>query len=87
MDWFGYFAGALTTFSFIPQIIRIYKTKSAHDISLIFNMMFLIGILLWLTYGIMKKDPPIIIWNAMAAALSCTLLYAKIRYGRDRRAK
>jgi len=50
-------------------------------------MMFLIGILLWLTYGIMKKDPPIIIWNAMAAALSCTLLYAKIRYGRDRRAK
>ncbi len=85
MDWLGYIAGALTTFSFIPQLIRIFKTKSAHDISLIFNTMFLTGILLWLAYGIWEKEAPIIIWNAMAAALSCTLLYAKIRYGRDRR--
>lgn len=85
MIWLGYIAGALTTFSFIPQIIRIFKTKSAHDISLVFNTMFLIGILLWLAYGIWKEEPPIIIWNAMAAVLSCTLLYAKIRYGRDKR--
>jgi MtN3 and saliva related transmembrane protein len=87
LDWLGYIAGALTTFSFIPQLIRIFKTKSAHDISLIFNTMFLTGILLWLAYGIMIKETPIIIWNAMAAALSCTLLYAKIRYGRDRRTR
>lgn len=87
MDWLGYCAGALTTFSFIPQIIRIFKTKSAHDISLIFNTMFLIGIALWLAYGIMIEETPIIIWNAIAAALSGTLLYLKIRYGRDRRTK
>lgn len=87
MDWLGYIAGALTTFSFIPQLIRIFKTKSAHDISLVFNAMFLIGIFLWLTYGILIKETPIIIWNAIAAALSCILLYAKIRYGRDRRLK
>jgi MtN3 and saliva related transmembrane protein len=49
--------------------------------------MFLTGILLWLAYGIMIKETPIIIWNAMAAALSCTLLYAKIKYGRDRRTR
>jgi len=80
--WLGYMAGALTTFSFIPQIIRVFKTKSAHDISLIFNAMLFVGILLWLAYGILSKDKPIIIWNAIAAVLTCTLLYAKIRYGR-----
>ena len=82
MIWLGYMAGALTTFSFIPQIIRVFKTKSAHDISLIFNVTLFVGILLWLAYGILSKDKPIIIWNAIAAVLTCTLLYAKIRYGR-----
>ena len=85
MIWLGYIAGALTTFSFIPQIIRVFKTKSAHDISLTFNAMLFTGILLWLAYGIGEKDIPIIIWNAIAAVLTCTLLYAKIRYGRDSR--
>ena len=85
MIWLGYIAGALTTFSFIPQIIRVFKTKSAHDISLTFNVMLFTGILLWLAYGIFDRNRPIIIWNAIAAVLTCTLLYAKIRYGRDRR--
>lgn len=44
--------------------------------------MLFTGILLWLAYGILSKDKPIIIWNAIAAVLTCTLLYAKIRYGR-----
>ena len=85
MIWLGYIAGALTTFSFIPQIIRVLKTKSAHDISLIFNAMLFTGILLWLCYGIYSKDIPIIVWNAIAAILTCTLLFAKIKYGRNRR--
>ena len=82
MIWLGYIAGALTTLSFVPQLIRVFKTKSAHDISLVFNTMFLVGILLWVAYGILKKDVPIIAWNAAASALSITLLYAKLRYGR-----
>ncbi|MFA5367481.1 MAG: SemiSWEET transporter [Dehalococcoidia bacterium] len=85
MIWLGYLAGALTTFSFVPQIIRVFKTRSAHDISLWFNTMLFAGILLWLAYGICSKLTPVIIWNAIAAVLTCTLLYAKIRYGRDRR--
>ena len=80
--WVGYIAGALTTFSFIPQLIRVFKTRRAHDISLIFNSMFLVGILLWLTYGILLKNIPIIVWNAIASIFSLTLLYAKLRYGR-----
>ena len=83
MIWLGYIAGAFTTFSFIPQIIHVFKTKSARDISLTFNAMLFTGILLWLSYGIWKKDAPIIIWNAIAAVLTFTLLYAKLRYGRQ----
>ena len=87
MIWLGYIAGALTTFSFIPQIIRVFRTKSAHDISFIFNAMLFTGILLWLGYGICDNNIPIIVWNAIAAVLTCTLLCAKIKYGRDRRTK
>ena len=82
MIWLGYIAGAFTTFSFIPQIIRVFKTKSAHDISLIFNAMLLTGTFLWLSYGICSHDIPIIIWNSIGAVLVSTLLYAKLRYGR-----
>ena len=83
MIWLGYIAGALTTFSFIPQIIRVFKTKSARDISLTFNAMLFTGILFWLAYGIWKKDAPIIMWNAISAVFTFTLLYTKIRYGRQ----
>ncbi len=82
MDWLGYIAGAFTTFSFIPQIIRVLKTKSAHDISLIFNAMLFTGTLLWLSYGICSHAIPLIIWNTISVVLVSTLLYTKLRYGR-----
>lgn len=85
MIWLGYLAGALTTFSFVPQLVRVFRTRSAHDISIVFNTMLFAGILLWLCYGVFLKDIPIIVWNAIAAILTCTLLYAKMKYGRDRR--
>ena len=82
MIWLGYIAGIFTTLCYIPQIMRVFKTKSAHDISLIFNAMLLTGTFLWLSYGICSHDIPIIIWNSIGAVLVSTLLYAKLRYGR-----
>ncbi|MEA1959403.1 MAG: SemiSWEET family transporter [Chloroflexota bacterium] len=82
MTWLGYIAGAFVTLSIIPQIIRVFKLKSAHDISIIFNVLLLTGILLWLAYGIALKLTPVIIWNAIGAFLTAILLYAKIKYGR-----
>jgi MtN3 and saliva related transmembrane protein len=78
----GLVAGALTTFSFIPQIIRVFKLKSAREISTLFNTLLLLGVLLWLTYGILLGLAPLIIWNAIGALFAVTLLYAKLRYGR-----
>jgi len=82
LDLLGWIAGALVTLSLLPQIVRVFKLRSAREISLLFNTMLLSGILLWLGYGIAKNLLPVIIWNAIGATLTALLLYAKLKYGR-----
>jgi MtN3 and saliva related transmembrane protein len=78
----GLVGGFFTTFSVVPQIMRVYKLKSAREISFIYNTMMLAGILIWLGYGIILNLVPIIIWNIIGALLVLLLLLAKFRYGR-----
>jgi len=79
---FGFVGGALVTFSIIPQLIRVFKLRSAREISLLFTTMLLFGIISWLAYGIFLGLAPVIIWNAIGAVLVSVLLYAKLKYGR-----
>ena len=81
-DCLGFIGGALVTCSLIPQLIRIFKLKSAHEISLLFTTLLLLGLISWLAYGILLRLPPVIIWNAIGTALVSVLLYAKLKYGR-----
>lgn len=78
----GFVAGALATFSMVPQIIRVFKLKSAHEISMLFTSLLLLGILNWLAYGFILGLTPVIVWNAIGAVLAALLLYAKLKYGR-----
>ena len=78
----GFLGGALTTFGYIPQLIRILKLKSAREISLPFTLSFLAGAACWLTYGVLLGLTPVILWNSAGIILLCTLLYAKLRYRR-----
>ncbi len=85
MDWrelLGLIAGALTTTGFIPQVRRLFKLRSAHEISLPFTIFFITGVGFWLLYGVLLGRLSIIIWNAITLALGCAMLYAKLRYGR-----
>ena len=82
-DYLGLIAGALATFAMVPQIIRVFKLKSAREISLLFNTMLLAGIICWLAYGILMGLTPIILWNIIGATLVALLLYAKIKYGKQ----
>jgi MtN3 and saliva related transmembrane protein len=66
----------------VPQVVRLYKIKSAVEISLLFTILLLAGMLFWLGYGILFQLFPVILWNAVGAALVATLLYAKLKYGR-----
>jgi MtN3 and saliva related transmembrane protein len=82
IDYVGYLGGLLVTFALVPQIMRVYKLKSAREISIIFNTSMLLGLILWLVYGIKLGLVPIIIWNIIGSILAALLLLAKLKYGR-----
>ena len=76
----GLLAGVLTSISFLPQVIKTWKSKSAKDLSLNMFLLFTTGITLWLIYGIIIKDLPIILANVFTLCSSATILYFKMRY-------
>lgn len=76
----GLIAGACTTISFLPQVIKTWKTRSAKDLSLGMFSFFCFGVLLWLIYGIMVMDIPVIAANFVTLMLSSTLLFLKLKF-------
>ena len=78
----GLFAGALVTCSLIPQLIRVFQLKSAREISMLFTSLLLLGMVIWLIYGILLGLIPVILWNLIGALLVTTLLYTKLKYGK-----
>jgi MtN3 and saliva related transmembrane protein len=64
----------------IPQLIRIFRLKSAREISRLYTVLLLLGMLGWLGYGVYFGLVPVIIWNAVGAVLVSLLLCAKLKY-------
>ena len=81
-NFLGFVAGALVTCSIIPQLVRVLKLKSAREISMLFTILLLVGLIGWIAYGISFGLAPVIIWNAIGVVLVAGLLYAKLKYGR-----
>ena len=79
INYVGFFAAFCTTISFLPQVIKVYKTKSTKDISLYMFLIFTIGTFCWLIYGILESSLPIIIANTITLILSATILLYKIK--------
>ncbi len=77
----GYVAASLTTIAFLPQVIRIWRTRSARDVSLPTFVLFTIGVALWLVYGVMLTAWPIIAANVVTLALAGLILILKLRFG------
>jgi MtN3 and saliva related transmembrane protein len=76
----GLLAGTLTTLSFMPQLHRIWRTRSAKDISYAALLTFIVGITLWLLYGVSIRSFSIIIANAVTLALNLWILALKLRH-------
>jgi MtN3 and saliva related transmembrane protein len=76
----GYAAGTITSITFLPQVIQIYKTKSAKDLSLQMLLLLIAGVLMWLCYGILVKDAAIIYTNSMVLVMSFIMLYFKTKF-------
>jgi MtN3 and saliva related transmembrane protein len=77
----GFAASICTTVSFVPQVLRAWKTRSTGDISLGMFLVFSLGIALWLAYGLMVSDGPLIVANAVTLVLALAILGLKIRHG------
>ena len=76
----GIVAATLTTLSFVPQAIKVIKTRDTSGISLGMYVMFVTGILLWAIYGFIINDYPLIVSNIITLCLSGTILFFKIKY-------
>jgi MtN3 and saliva related transmembrane protein len=76
----GLAAGALTTAAFLPQVVKTWKSRSAKDLSLGMFSLFCLGVLLWLVYGLMVMDIPVIAANLVTLMLASTLLFFKLRF-------
>jgi MtN3 and saliva related transmembrane protein len=81
VELIGLLAGLLVAAGLVPQILRVLKLRDAQEISLLFNLLTLVGTVLWLGYGITLGLTSVIIWNATNTVLLTILLMVKVKYG------
>ncbi|WP_031454690.1 SemiSWEET family sugar transporter [Flavobacterium chungangense] len=82
-DIMGLFAGFCVTVSVIPQIIKVWKTKKVQQISLLTFSVLTFGIAIWVVYGVLKNDFPIIITNSISLFLNLIMVYFLIYYEKE----
>ena len=80
-DWLGSFAGFCTTIAFLPQVLKVWQTRSARDVSLGMYAVFTIGVVCWLAYGWLLMVWPIIIANIVTLVLVALVIAMKLRWG------
>ncbi len=80
----GLIAAVLTTAAFLPQVYKTWKTKDVSSLSLPMFLMFFVGVLLWLVYGLLKESLSIILANSITIISAFFLIFFKIKYGRNR---
>jgi MtN3 and saliva related transmembrane protein len=78
-EYIGFLAAFLTTASFVPQAVKILRTRQTEGISLIMYAMFTAGIVAWLAYGIMTNSMPVIMANIITLMLASVILALKIQ--------
>ncbi len=81
----GLVAGLITTMGFVPQVVKGYRSGRMEDVSLFMPMVLMLGMGMWLVYGIFLNDLPIILWNAVSIALNAAMVFLKLRSDRKRK--
>ena len=76
----GYIGGVMSSISFLPQVLKIWKTKSAEDLSMLTLIFLTSNITLWLTYGVLIDSTPLWLTNAIVLAMVLCLIYFKIKF-------
>jgi len=77
----GLAGGTCTTLSLVPQAVKAWRTRSTKDVSIGMFLLIVIGVVLWLIYGALLGDLPLILANIVSLGLAATVLALKLRYG------
>lgn len=80
VDILGYSAGFITSLTFIPQVIKTWKEKSAKNVSLLMFVIAFVNEVMWIAYGIMRNDMVIVITNVIMIMMCSMMLYFKKIY-------
>jgi MtN3 and saliva related transmembrane protein len=80
-QYLGYFAGMLTVSAFLPQVVRAWRTRQTRDLSMATFALLITTGSLWMVYGVMTADWPVIAANGGMVTLNAALAVAKVRYG------
>lgn len=78
----GMLAGTISAIVFLPQVIKTWRSRSAKDISLLMFSFATISVILWLVYGILIKNGPVIYTNSCVLVLSVIMLILKIKFNK-----
>jgi len=78
--YLGYLAGALTVISYLPQVVRAWRTKRVADLSWLMVALLVTAGALWITYGIVSSQMPVIVTNVGTTLLTAALLVLKFRF-------
>ena len=79
-QWIGIAAGVFTASSMLPQLIKTIREKKAEEISVVMLIVLIVGVALWIVYGVMKDDLPIIATNAVSLTINLLMIFFRIRY-------
>lgn len=82
VELLGLLAGFIGAFAFAPQAFKIIRHRDAAGVSATTYAMVLVGALLWMSYGLLRAAPSIVLWNVVAAGLAALVLFFKLRDGR-----
>jgi len=77
----GFAAATCTTLAYAPQFLKVWKTRSTEDISLGMLLVMVLGLMLWLLYGLLSGDAPLVVANAITIVLAGGILVMKLKYG------
>ena len=79
----GYAAAAVTCLTFLPQVVKTWKEKSAKNVSLLMFLIAFINEVMWIGYGVLVKDEIIIVTNVIMISLCSVMIFLKLKYGRQ----
>lgn len=78
----GWMAAGCTTFAFVPQVLKVAKSRSVKDISILMYITFCSGLLMWIIYGFYLRSFPIVLANIMTFGLALAILIMKILWSK-----